>query len=243
MKDMKELMNEAFDGIQKEGFIEKTVKAQIEKTIASLISDTFRDYSDFGKELKKAIKNEIKIDFSNLSLGAYSATITTMIGEIIKEKMNEDSRKEVERFLVSLESNNIPKELKITDMVKRITEIFSDNYYLYEGIEEHEGFEFSFHFFKRWPEESGTLGNHYKICIDPEEYKEAKDCLIKIDYDSGDQEIDKIDIDNKEIMKGRFYSTRKYELEGYLFQLYANKSKLINNADEVETYVYGEYED
>lgn len=242
MKDMKELMNEAFDGIQKEGFIEKTVKAQIEKTITSLIHDTFRDYSDFGKDLKEAIKNEIKIDFSQLSLGGYSTTITTMIRNILKEKMNEDSRKEVERFLVSLESNDIPKELKITEMVKKITDNFKQNYCFHDGIEKGEGFTFTFDFFKAFPS-SDILKDHYKICIDPEEDKSPNECLIRIDYNSDSEEITEVTIEDRSVTENTFYSTKKWTLEGYLFQLYANKSKLINDSENVETYVYGEYED
>ncbi len=237
MKGFRMMVNEAMIEIENDGFIEKTMKETIEKTVTGIIATSFRQYSDFGKAMQEAIKNEIKIDFDKLSLGAYSTTITAMLSGMMKEKMETDARVAAERFLKTIDAGKIPEELKITEMVEHIAGLWTE----YDEDAKREGFTFSFHYVQSWPDRE-TLKHCYSIRIDKEAGAEPSECEINIDYDDERQEITDVEINKQSVKNTTFYTTKSWNIEGYIFQLYANKVKLINDAEDVEPYVSGEYE-
>jgi BMFP domain-containing protein YqiC len=235
MDNLQELMNTAMAEIKDSGIIKETVKKQLNDTVSHIVKDMFNYYSDFGKKLKEEIKSQLQIDLSNLGIGGYSSTITTMIRQIIKEKIENDAAKEVERFLADIEDHDIKPEMKITEIVEKITEMWKENDFDLKS----DGGVFSFHFIQRWPGDR-TLKHCYNIYIDKEEGKEPHECEITLDYNNERQEIDDISIQSKSMKENIFYTTRRWNIEGFLFRLYSAKPTVTNDADQVEIDIYGE---
>lgn len=238
MDNMQDLMNSAMTNIKESGYIAEQIEKQLKETVNGIIRDIFREYSDFGKKLKEEIEKQLDVDFSNLGLSGYSATLTTMIRQVITQKMDNDAKAEVDRFLDSIESDLIKPEMKITEIVEKIVELWKDD----DPDLRHEGGEFSFHFIQRWPN-SSVLNEHYAIYIDKDPDKEPKECEIELHYTADRQEIDDISINRKSMKENTFYTTRNFNVEGFLFRLYAAKSKIINDANQVEIEFDGENDD
>lgn len=101
MIELNKIMNETLTGLENEGYVEKIVRQQLEKTIKDIINDTFREYSDFGKQLEEYIKNNININFDKLGIEEYNMLILTVLKEHLDkiitiqgvEKMKETAEK------------------------------------------------------------------------------------------------------------------------------------------------------
>ncbi|WP_183192818.1 hypothetical protein [Brevibacillus nitrificans] len=54
--DLNLMINDSLARLKEAGFVEKIVKSHLEKTTESVVSDSLRSYSDFGKNLSKQVE-------------------------------------------------------------------------------------------------------------------------------------------------------------------------------------------
>ena len=59
--------------------LKETIEKKIEATITSQMSDFFRSYSDFGKAFEQVLKDQLKLDMSNIGILEYNHFITATI--------------------------------------------------------------------------------------------------------------------------------------------------------------------
>jgi hypothetical protein len=81
--------------------------------------------------------------------------------------------------------------------------------------------------------------------MDKEPDKGKMECEIDIWYSRENGAIRDLTVSSKSAKETTVFSTRKWQLEGYLFRLYANHTKIIagGDSDYIDTYVPGEYDD
>src|SRR5689334_19690025 len=81
MIDLNKIVNESLVKIESEEYVEKLVENTLKKTLKDVVEDTFRQYSDFGKNLEKYIKENININLDRLGIEGYNGLILTAIKE------------------------------------------------------------------------------------------------------------------------------------------------------------------
>ena len=84
MIDLNKIVNDALVEMEGEKFVEGVVKKRLQETITSIVDDIFRSYSDFGKNLKNHIEENLKIDFENLGIEGYN----TLVLAVVKEQLD-----------------------------------------------------------------------------------------------------------------------------------------------------------
>ncbi|OME10426.1 hypothetical protein BSK47_30850, partial [Paenibacillus odorifer] len=77
--DMNLIINEKLAELQSEGYVEKIIKKQLESTIKDIVEDSLRSWSDFGKGLKEAVKNQLQINLEQLDIPSYNHVILDAI--------------------------------------------------------------------------------------------------------------------------------------------------------------------
>ena len=81
--ELEKIIEQQFSEIVKSGFLENTIKEQLEKTITSIIDNCMRSYSDFEKEIEKQVKESLNLGNMKLDLPSYNQLILNWITEII----------------------------------------------------------------------------------------------------------------------------------------------------------------
>ena len=81
MIELNKLVNDVVIELETEGFVKDIVKEQLKKTIKGIVSDTFMEYSDFGKKLKAHINNNINVNLDSLDLKQYNVVILNAVQE------------------------------------------------------------------------------------------------------------------------------------------------------------------
>jgi hypothetical protein len=217
MKELGNAVQEAFAKIAKEGKIEVMIEKELCSTISTLISNTLRSYSDFGKALEEKVKKELQIDLSKINLDNYNNTIMKMISAKMNSLTEEKMQKTMDTFLNDL-LKDIPDEVKLSKLLDDFREHVIANQY----SRDHDG-EFTLMI------EDG--GNGYKrIYFDPESGKSkyaCKYCLATTDKG----EIYNITIDSEKAHSTLFCGPH-YSFEAKLFHLYTNRATLIIDTDE-----------
>lgn len=234
MIDLNKLVNDALVKLEEEKFIEQVVQKRLEKTIEDIIDDTFRSWSDFGKNLKEHINNNLNIDLKNLKLQEYNTLVLKAVQEEldknitvqgidkIKESVNEmlnDVKPEYElsEIISKLKDENIKEEYEYDedDQIDLIIEEASYGYvHIYMQNQQDSGYSSYL---------SGNSKYSYDYQIDLD--KEGKPYSVKF---KGKE------IDTKKICGGL------YGLDRLLFKIYASGSKIIldhgTDADNYDLY-------
>ena len=81
MIDLNKIVNDSLVEIKKEGFVEQVVKNRLEKTITEIVDDVFREWSDFGKNLKTYIEDNLNINLKNLGIEGYNKLVSLAVKE------------------------------------------------------------------------------------------------------------------------------------------------------------------
>ena len=120
--DLQILVQKELDTIASNGTIEKIVAAQLEATIKSILKDSMREYSDFGKKIKDKINEALCIDLSNVSMVQYSAVVSAIIKEQLDKSLfatvNEPIARAVKEYTGLLEKT----EWKLSEIIEAFKE-------------------------------------------------------------------------------------------------------------------------
>ncbi|WP_346888313.1 hypothetical protein [Clostridium sp. UBA1056] len=150
MIDLNKIVNDTLVEMEKESYVEKVVKSTLEKTIASIVEDVFRSYSDFGKNLKTHIEENLNVNFRNLGIEGYNGLVLAAVQEQldkaitiqgiekIKESMNEmlsDVKEEytLTEIITALKAESCKEEYEF-DYDEKIELIIEDSNYGYKHI-------------------------------------------------------------------------------------------------------------
>ncbi|MEG1256645.1 hypothetical protein [Clostridium sp.] len=232
MIDLNKIVNDTLVQMEEENYVEKVVKSTLEKTIASLVEDVFRSYSDFGKNLKTHIEENLNINFRNLGIEGYNGLVLAAVQEQldkaitiqgidkIKESMNDmlkDTKDEytLTEIIEKLKGGCLKEEYEF-DYDEKIELIIEDGGHGYK------------HIYMDEEEKDGKYECDYQISLD----KEGKPYSIKL---KGDE------INTKKIMGGL------YGLDKLLFKIYSSGAKIVleqgENSEDYEYETYYTHED
>ncbi len=101
------------------GTVNKIIQVQLEKTITDILSDALRSYSDFGKELKVAVGNALKIDLTQLTILDYNSIICKIVKEeldkCVFKGIQEPIATSIQSYMGALEK----KEWKLSEIINK----------------------------------------------------------------------------------------------------------------------------
>jgi hypothetical protein len=227
MIDLNKIVNDTLVQMEEEKYVEKVVKSTLEKTIASLVEDVFRSYSDFGKNLKTHIEENLNINLSRLGLEGYNGLVLAAVQEQLDKAITIQGIDKIKESMNEMLSD-VKKEYTLTEIIEALKGESCKEEYEYDYDEKIEliiedagsGYK---HIYMDVEEKGGKYECDYQISLD----KEGKPYSIKL---KGDE------INTKKIMGGL------YGLDKLLFKIYSSGAKIVLNQGECsEDYEYETY--
>jgi hypothetical protein len=216
--DLNKIINDTLSQLKEEGYVEKIVKTQLEKTIKEVVQDSLDRWSDFGKILKEEVKKQMDFNLSKLDIPSYNHVILNVIKQELERSVHEEGARKIQEQLQEL-LGTAKEEYTLSELLKEMAE---DELELNE-LEYEEVKEITVHIENRY-------GSTY-VSFDPEADKSEWSCKYRIVLDKDNTvrrvEIGDTSFDNKVIMGGL------YGLSATLFKMWTRQAKLV--IDDYET--------
>ncbi|MCI3197737.1 hypothetical protein GXP75_19105 [Bacillus sp. HU-1818] len=217
--DLNLIVNKTLSELNEDGYVEKIVKKQIEDTIQDIINDTLKSWSDFGKELKQQVQNQMKINLDRLDIPSYNQVVINTIKGELERSVHEEGAKRIQESLQEILGTG-KDEYKLSELINEIVEYDCE-------LNELD--------YDEYKEITVIVEDKYSskyVYIDPEEDKDWFNCKYRLVLNKDDltverAEIDEKSFDNKVIMGGL------YGVDKSIFKMWTRKAKLI--IDNYET--------
>jgi hypothetical protein len=100
------------------GTVNKIIQTQLEETVKSIFRDMLRDYSDFGKELKKAVGEALKIDLTKLTILDYNSIVCKIVSEELDKCVIESIQQPVSESIKSYMGALEKKEWRLSEIIE-----------------------------------------------------------------------------------------------------------------------------
>lgn len=232
MIDLNKIVNDTLVKLEKEQFVETVVKKRLEKTITEIVDDTFREWSDFGKNLKEYIRENLNVNLESLGLEGYNSLALAAIKEELDKCITIQGIEKIKETTKEILSDVKP-EYTLSEIIECLKEASLKEEYEYDEGDsivliingEEDGYK---HIYLSEEEPYGKSKYDYDYQIDIN--REGKPYSIKLKG----KEIDK----NK-ILGGL------YGLDKLLFKIYASGSKIILDqgldVDDYDIYFRSDY--
>jgi hypothetical protein len=234
MIDLNKIVNDTLVQMENENFVEKVVKNTLEKTITSIVDDVFRSYSDFGKNLKNHIEENININFDKLGVEGYNGLVLAAVKESLDRTITVQGIEKIKESIDEMLSDT-KSEYTLTEIIEKAKDDTTKEEYERDYDEqvhliiEKSSYGYTHIYLDNEDDEPDCKWDYsYQIAID----KEGKPYNIKF---KGKE------IDTKKIMGGL------YGLDRLLFKIYASGAKIIldqgEDSDNYEYELYYTHED
>jgi hypothetical protein len=224
--ELQKIIEEKTKEIIESGYIEELIKTNLEKTTGEIIEKALSSYSDFGKELKEKVSKSFKLDMDKLSIPEYHTMMMSYIKDEIDLYMKNDLRSKTQEriggFFKPLERD----EYKITEIVEAFKYAVKEDEYI-SSNEYYEEKEITCII-------DDPKDGYIDIYLDPEEGTKKFNCewQIRIKEDGIWHITSGRD--------GELHRARNIILTGFerlLFQMYSQKVKIINDSEDIDTYI------
>ncbi|WP_444923480.1 hypothetical protein ACJJH9_17025 [Microbulbifer sp. DLAB2-AF] len=216
--ELQQLVTKSLGNYIDSGKLEKSIDSKVEATIVGILDSVLREYSDFGKSLKKAIEDKISICTKQITLPEYNKYITDMIGELYIKALHDQADAHLKPLLDEA-LNPVPSVMTSKEFLELIKEEWQEQHLRNEHEEIILEWKRSEHFID------------VKILHGEYSFNNVEITLYK-DRDEEHHYISIIREDGKNFRRGIQAQTANYGLPGELFKLYARRT-LITDIDEV----------
>lgn len=214
--EIEKIIQQQFGEIVESGFVEMKIRENLEKTIASIINDCLKSYSDFGKEVKEKVKQSLSIGNMDLKLPEYNQLVCNWITEMINTTLISTGKKQIEenikKFFKPLEKS----EYKISEIIEKFI----------DDLDESDCEDITF-----IRNKSDTVDGYIHYYFD----KNSNIAQYSCDYQIW---INKDGVWNVIIASEKASEMKTavlYGFDSFLFQLYACKVKIIDDYEDVVT--------
>lgn len=220
--ELRDALVAAVDTLIAGGAIEKQIKTAIEKTVGDVISDTLRPYSDFGTQLKEAVKKSFAI--GTLDLPSYSDAILKIVRKQVEHATADSIQRQVADQLKDL-LEPPPEQITLSALVEKFIEQVKEE--RDDGCGCHDEGEITLLV-------DEAHGFTY-ICLDDEPNKERYECGIRIGISR--DTVFSVHLGTGELEKKLFVGPF-YGFEKMLFQMAAARTRVVFDVDvhSIETH-------
>ena len=219
--NIQEQVQVALNNIVESGKIEEIVAKNVEKTIESLLHESLREYSDFGRQLKEVVNTALKINLDNVSTLGYQQIVIDIVNEKLKTAMLESISKPITERLNEILAPFEKRTYKLSEIIEKYKEC--------EWNEWDDEGEISFHV------ELSDRGNIY-VYFDKNQRREKRSCEYQLSIGKDGIlwmfEIKDYRPTKGDLRAGSIHGT----FDHFIFNLYASQSSIEIDEDDVETY-------
>ena len=214
--EIEKIIEQQFSEIVKSGFLENTIKEQLEKTITSIIDNCMSPYSNFEKEIEKQVKESLNLGNMKLDLPSYNQLILNWITEIINNTIISIGKDQIEKNLKKFFKPIEKSEYKISEIIN----IFK------KDLQKQEKYgEITF-----IRNESSMLDGYIDFYFDEEADEEKYSCSYSLRINK--EGLWDATINENDVKKMKTHGL--YDFDSFLFQLYAAHVKIIDDYENVE---------
>ncbi|MED1659524.1 hypothetical protein [Bacillus licheniformis] len=97
--DLNLIINDTLTELKDQGYVEKIVRKQLEETIQDIIKDSFKSWSDFGKELKQQVQDQIQFNLESLDIPSYNQVIVNIIRDELERSVHEEGGRRIQESI------------------------------------------------------------------------------------------------------------------------------------------------
>jgi hypothetical protein len=229
--DLQKTVSDELEKIIKSGFVENKIKATLEGTLKSIIEESLRSWSDFGKSLSEKLSESFCIDLSNMSIPEYGSRMLSYITDEIDLLMKNETEKilksRIKEFFKPLEKD----EYKVSEIVELYKEdIKSEFANDCDFVDEtHEITAFVI---------GGLSDGYYDLLLDKDSEKREFLCQYRV-------RINEDGIWHISGTGGELHKTKHSILNSFertLFTMFSQKVKIINDSEDIDNYIYSDYD-
>lgn len=109
------------------GFVESCIQSNLEKTISGIISDSLREYSDFGRELRDLIEAKMSLSLEQIDVPEYA----TIVGKYIEEALLHCADNSVQQLILPQVKELFglleKTDWKLSEIIEQYTELLSSD--------------------------------------------------------------------------------------------------------------------
>jgi hypothetical protein len=116
--EMQRMVLGAFQSLEEDGTLENLVRAQVKQTMEGLIKESLREWSDFGKNLKAHLEEQVKVNFNALNLPTYNHILMQTIEQAFLDVAMDSGLAQVRDRIRELFGCDHPSTLKLSALVK-----------------------------------------------------------------------------------------------------------------------------
>ncbi len=230
MQELTNAVNTALQRIIASDTIEKAIEAQLTNTIQAEIKSQLREYSDFGKQLEAAVKDALKVDFSNLGLPGYGDMILKIVRKQAEEQINAELARSIESRLTDI-LQPPPATINLSTLVEQYIEHCVENARHSCSCDDTDRITLIV--------ETSQYGSRW-VYLDPDEGTDKYECKIRFLVGEKGGKISALKMDGSEV-GNKLFVGKFYRFERTLFQLHAAGTELVIDGDEhsISTYYPG----
>lgn len=214
------VIHAAIDNLVESGKLDELVTDKIERTVADIIDQSLRSYSDFGKALTKYVGDNLNVNFDMLDIEGYNEFILKIIQKQLDGRLMDESAKRVAEDLETL-LGHPPGEISLSGLIETFKKKIMDDEF---HDEEHELTDISWH----WRDDGGGF-SYASWDADPGKPYHA--CAYQIGFHHGAAFSWRI---NEQDPKSRLFMGPLYDFDRRLFQIYAAGTPIILDHTDVD---------
>lgn len=213
--------------MESEGKVQAIVEKHVESTVNEVVKDIFGNWSDFNKDLKNYVKENLQINFRDLNISSYNHLILKAVQDMLDDQVVAQGVEQVKGQLESMLSNT-KREYKLSELVQELSKEIEDLDEL--GYEEYH--EMTMHVDDSYS--SFWIGLDARNDINEYDCKyrllvssEGRLAVVRInDKEYGSRSVN--DFDVKAVMNGLS------GLEETLFKIYTSGARIVVDEDKCE---------
>ncbi len=121
MQELHEIASTKIKTMIEDGTVEKMIEEQLTKTVQSVVQDSLKDWSPFGKALSEKVKEAVKLDLNRVELPEYSKFIVETVEGLYTKVLQENSLAHLKECLESdlAMSNEVQKSSHIMEQIRK----------------------------------------------------------------------------------------------------------------------------
>jgi hypothetical protein len=128
MKQFEDVVLQSIRHLSESGKLETMIQTKIEKTVEDIVENALRSYSEFGRNLEKAIQETLKVDLSQLGLPGYNNIVLGIVQRKLGALIETMGAQQLEKDLENLLGTSAPEVIKLSELVEKFKEwVRSDN--------------------------------------------------------------------------------------------------------------------
>lgn len=117
--DLQVAAQEKLSALIENGTVDAILEKRLTSTLESVVADIFKDYSEFGKDLKKVLSEKMAVNLNELKLDRYSSLVMQSIEKILVGTALEGTLANIQNHVKSLVETLDKKTWKLSEIIQK----------------------------------------------------------------------------------------------------------------------------